>query len=191
MKLFPVLAATLFQESQAACNGPVISVNCRENLVVELTGKMVRWSIRWSVRRSVRRSLLVIRGPYSIFILVDKTCLTENFEYVAITDLQINPTDATGDVPDTQCLPCTTLPCDTAEHFTAYDFSLDNPTMVGVTDSSTKLYFKAGQCGTTMDVVGDKARLLHGFRHFFDRKFGLIDIKLGCIKQYILHRELP
>ena len=108
----------------------------------------------------------MICGLHSIFISVDKTCLTDKFPYVAITDLQINPTDATGDVPDTQCLPCTTLPCNTEDHFTAYDFSVDNPTEVGVTDSSTKLYFKAGQCGTTMNVVGEKARVFHGFRDF-------------------------
>jgi len=40
MKLLPLLAATLLQESEAACaaGDSVISVNCREDLVVELTG---------------------------------------------------------------------------------------------------------------------------------------------------------
>ena len=43
MKLFPILAATLFQESKAACgdDDSVFTVTCHDDLMVELTGKPI------------------------------------------------------------------------------------------------------------------------------------------------------
>ena len=43
MKLFSVLAATLLQESEAACNtgDTVFTVTCHEDLVVELAGNIM------------------------------------------------------------------------------------------------------------------------------------------------------
>ena len=40
------------------------------------------------------------------FILVNNECLNAKFPTVALTQLQINPTDATGNIPANQCLPC-------------------------------------------------------------------------------------
>jgi hypothetical protein len=130
MKLLPLLAATLLQESEAACaaGDSVITVNCREDLVVELT--------------------------------VNADCLDEKFEHVEITELQINPTDALGVVPANQCLPCTSPPCSESTNFMAYDFNDDSLTAaqkIAVSDSTTTLYFKAGQCGTSMRIDGANA----------------------------------
>ena len=45
MKLFPILAATLFQESKAACDSgdPVFTVTCHDDLMVQLTGKSIEY----------------------------------------------------------------------------------------------------------------------------------------------------
>jgi hypothetical protein len=136
MKLFPALVATLLQEAKSqTCDGnPVFAVTCHEDLVVELT--------------------------------VNKPCLTEKFPFVSITELQINPTDAAGNVPEDangnslQCLPCTTLPCSESANFMAYDFWDANPTAVAVDDNSASLFFKAGQCGTSMTISADETKAI-------------------------------
>ena len=86
--------------------------------------------------------------------------MDEKFEHVEITELQINPTDALGVVPANQCLPCTSPPCSESINFMAYDFNDDSLTTaqkIAVSDSTTTLYFKAGQCGTSMRIDGANA----------------------------------
>ena len=90
----------------------------------------------------------------------------EKFPTVELTQLQINPTDATGSVPANQCLPCTEATpqandpdadnyCDPSNSFMAWDFSDDSATTSPVSSSSTSLWFKAGKCGTSMDISDD------------------------------------
>jgi len=89
--------------------------------------------------------------------------LDEKFEFVEITELQINPTDAVGVVPANQCLPCTNPPCSESTTFMAYDFNDDSLTAaqkIAVSDSTTTLFFKAGQCGTSMDISDDKTKAI-------------------------------
>ena len=86
--------------------------------------------------------------------------MEEKFKYVEIPELQINPTDALGVVPATQCLPCTNPPCSESNTFMAYDFNDDSLTAaqkIAVSDSTTTLFFKAGQCGTSMRIDGANA----------------------------------
>jgi hypothetical protein len=131
MKLFPALVATLLQEAKSqTCDGnPVFAVTCHEDLVVELT--------------------------------VNEPCLTEKFPFVALTDLQINPTDAAGNTPSTQCLPCTDSDpennCNTEDNFMGYDFTADPVVASPVSSSTTSLFFKAGHCGTSMQISADGA----------------------------------
>jgi len=96
-------------------------------------------------------------------LTVNKDCLDEKFEFVEITELQINPTDAVGVVPANQCLPCTNPPCSESTTFMAYDFNDDSLTAaqkIAVSDSTTTLFFKAGQCGTSMDISDDKTKAI-------------------------------
>merc|ERR1712176_87720 len=134
MKLFPALVATLLQEAKSqTCDGtPVFAVTCHEDLVVELT--------------------------------VNEPCLTEKFPFVALTDLQINPTDAAGNTPSTQCLPCTDNDpennCNTEDNFMGYDFTADPVVASPVSSATTSLFFKAGHCGTSMDISADGTKAI-------------------------------
>ena len=87
--------------------------------------------------------------------------MTEKFPNVALTELQINPTDAQGTVPNNQCLPCTDSDpetnCNTEDNFLGYDFTADPLTALPVSSTTTSLWFKAGQCGTSMTVSADGA----------------------------------
>ena len=87
--------------------------------------------------------------------------MTEKFPNVALTELQINPTDAQGTVPNNQCLPCIDSNpesnCNTADNFMGYDFTADPVVASAVSSTTTSLWFKAGQCGTSMSVSADGA----------------------------------
>ena len=161
MKLFPALVATLLQEAKSqTCDGnPVFAVTCHEDLVVELAGNVTHQGY-------VGAGIHGIIQSNSIFRLVNKPCLTEKFPFVSLTELQINPTDAAGNVPEDangnslQCLPCTNPPCSQSANFMAYDFSVANTTVVAVDDNSASLFFKAGQCGTSMTISTDKTKAI-------------------------------
>ena len=79
--------------------------------------------------------------------------MDEKFPNVELTELQINPTDAQGTVPTNQCLPCTDADpvanCNTEANFMGYDFTID-ANASPVSSATTSLFFKAGQCGTSM-----------------------------------------
>jgi len=140
MKLFaPILAATLMQDTEAACDGDasVFSVTCHPDLMVELK--------------------------------VNGDCLTENFSGVKLTELQILPTGADQKAPADQCLPCiipsaqtkdsasTDDYCDPAKKFFAFDYESDSPATAVTDDASvtTSLFFKAGKCGTSPMTISD------------------------------------
>ena len=81
--------------------------------------------------------------------------MDEKFPNVELTELQINPTDAQGTVPTNQCLPCTdTTNCNTENNFMGYDFTIPG-NKSPVTSTTTSLFFKAGQCGTSMKMSDD------------------------------------
>ena len=84
--------------------------------------------------------------------------MDEKFPNVELTELQINPTDAQGTVPTNQCLPCTDADpvtnCNTENNFMGYDFTIPG-NKSPVTSTTTSLFFKAGQCGTSMEMNDD------------------------------------
>ena len=95
--------------------------------------------------------------------------MLEKFPTVKITQLQINPTDAQGVIPSTQCLPCTKANpqandadtaatyCNPADYFMDWDFGDSSIQGSSVSDSSDSLWFKAGQRGTSMSTDGNTA----------------------------------
>ena len=98
--------------------------------------------------------------------------MAEKFPTVELTQLQIDPTDATGSVPDNQCLPCTKETpqannpdttdtyCDQSNSFMAWDFNDNSATPSPVSSSSTSLWFKAGKCGTSMEISTDGTKAI-------------------------------
>ena len=93
-----------------------------------------------------------------ISILVDGTCLLQRYPDVKITDLIIGQDP---DSPSTQCDACTdsdpSANCQSSDNFYAYDFQDPSPLPVPVTNASPSIWFKAGECGSSMDAVDDKA----------------------------------
>ena len=127
---------------------------------------------------------------------MSKDCLDDNFPDLKLTDLQIQPTGADGTVPSGQCLPCTKANaqatddgtaatyCDPTEHFFAFDYSEDSPVAAPVTDdaaATTKLWFKAGNCGTSPMTFSDD-----GTKAIFATTIGkpaVIDSTTGIVTQ--------
>jgi len=141
MKIWPLLAGTLVQEAYAQCNGePIIDVTCHENLIVQLR--------------------------------VNRECLKERYPAVRPTELIISETGATQCTACTFAQPSTTNStdpeyCSLEKKFTAYDFLIrpeSNATDYGAvtySDSDTpkyqSLWFKAGNCGSSMTIEGEEA----------------------------------
>jgi len=141
MKIWPLLAGTLVQEAYAQCNGePIIDVTCHENLMVELR--------------------------------VNRECLIERYPAVKPTELIISQTGPTSCTACTFAQPTTQIPtdpeyCNPQAKFTAYDFRFrpePNATDYGAvtySDSGTpkyqSLWFKAGNCGSSMEIEGEEA----------------------------------
>jgi len=128
MKLLPILAATLMQEAHAVCdpNLPIFKVTCHEDLIVQLE--------------------------------VDEVCLGERYPDVKVTELIISKTGAT------ECKSCTDASpqwidplapdyCNPEEKFAAYDYLDLSLTPGPVTVTSPNLWFKAGNCGSSMEIV--------------------------------------
>ena len=183
MKLFaPILAATMMQDTEAACNAgdAVFSVTCHDDLMVELSGILTNSYL----------SILKL-------VLVSKDCLDANFPEVKLTELQILPTGVDGTPPSGQCLPCklanaqtttatdTATYCDPAASFFAFDYTDTSATAAAVTDDAaitTKLFFKAGNCGTTPMTISDD-----GTQAIFSTSIGkpavIADSSLGIITE--------
>ena len=82
-------------------------------------------------------------------------CLTERFPDVKITDLIISKTGST------QCDACTELDpendCSETLNFYGYDFLDSGATPTPLADNSNNLWFKAGECGSSMTINGEIA----------------------------------
>ena len=93
-----------------------------------------------------------------ISILVDETCLLQRYPDVKITELKIGQDP---DAPSTQCDACTdsdpSVNCQSSENFYGYDFQDPDTLPVPVTNASPSIWFKAGECGSSMYAVDDKA----------------------------------
>ena len=77
------------------------------------------------------------------------------FPDVKITDLKISKTGS-------ECDACTELDpkndcSETKKHFYAYDFLDSNATPAPLADNSNNLWFKAGECGSSMTINGEIA----------------------------------
>lgn len=132
MKLFaPVLAATLLQGTEAqtcAAGTAVFTVTCQTDLMIELA--------------------------------VDANCLAANLPGTKLTELTIGTcTACTLENAQTTDSATTATYCDPATKYFAFDIEADSPTSAAVKDdgTTTTLYFKAGQCGSTPTVSGGKA----------------------------------
>ena len=146
MKLLPILAGTLMREAHAACNSgdPIIKVTCHEDLMVQL--------------ESMKLYILFIDYPIArynknTFFLVVQDCLVDRYPDVKVTELIISETQTS------ECRACTDVDpvanCDPAAKFFAYNF-LDSAITPGpVEENSPNLWFKAGNCGSTMDIISD------------------------------------
>ena len=118
---------------------------------------------------------------------MSKDCLDANFPEVKLTELQILPTGADGVAPAGQCLPCKLAngSCNPATSFFAFDYTDTSATAAAVTDDAaitTKLFFKAGNCGTTPMTISDD-----GTQAIFSTSIGkpavIADSSLGIITE--------
>ena len=84
--------------------------------------------------------------------------MLERYPDVKITELKIGQDP---DSPSTQCDACTdsdpAANCQPSDNFYAYDFQDSIVSPVPVTNISPSIWFKAGECGSSMDAVDDKA----------------------------------
>ena len=153
MKLLPILAGTLMREAHAVCNqgDPIIKVTCHEDLMVQL--------------ESMIFYILFIYypiAPYNenTFFLVVQDCLVERYKDVKVTELIISETQTTECRACTDANPQWTDPnqpdyCDPAAKFGAYNFIDSTSTPGPVEENSSNLWFKAGNCGSTMDIINE------------------------------------
>ena len=84
--------------------------------------------------------------------------MTERYPAVKVTELKISKTGATECSSCTDANPQWTDPnaadyCSPAGKFGAYDFLDKNLTPVPVLPNSPNLWFKAGNCGSSMEIV--------------------------------------
>ena len=85
-------------------------------------------------------------------------CLIERYPDVKVTELIISKTEETKCNACTDANPQTDRPndpdyCNPEEKFFAYDYKSVPTQGVPVTDTSSNLWFKAGYCGSTMDII--------------------------------------
>ena len=87
-------------------------------------------------------------------------CLIERYPDVDVTELIISETQTSECRACTDANPQWTDPtqpdyCDPAAKFGAYNFNDDNSTPGPVVPTSQNLWFKAGYCGSTMEIISD------------------------------------
>ena len=158
MKLLPILAGTLMREAHAVCNSgdPIIRVTCHDDLMVQLNSmKFYIFFIYYPISRFNKKT----------FFLVLQDCLLERYPDVKVTELVISETQTSECRACTENNPQWTDPnapnyCDPAAKFGAYNF-LEATTGVAVSPTSPNLWFKAGYCGSTMDIINDLTAQFH------------------------------
>ena len=101
------------------------------------------------------------------FFLVVQECLMERYPDVEVTELIISKTGASECRACTDANPQWDVPtdpdyCDPAAKFGAYNF-LEATAGSGfpVVPTSQNLWFKAGYCGSTMDIINDLTAQFH------------------------------
>ena len=154
MKLLPILAGTLMRKAHAVCNSgdPIIRVTCHDDLMVQLNSmKFYIFFIYYPISRFNKKT----------FFLVLQDCLLERYPDVKVTELVISETQTSECRACTENNPQWTDPnapnyCDPAAKFGAYNF-LEATAGSGfpVVPTSQNLWFKAGYCGSTMDIINE------------------------------------